>query len=104
MDDEIWEGDEFGDPLPVLDGQEPPPTAPSVARRRRRTPWSPRGGVKAGSVAGARRQALAEATGNTIDQPEQWRDELSMGNRGRASASIESGGRSHGGSGGFGLA
>src|ERR1700675_3142381 len=103
-EDEVWDGDEFGEPLPVLTGTEAPPVDLTLPRRRRRgQPWSPRGGTKVSNLSEARKAALNDATGRGRAEPDQWREEMGMGDRGRAASSLESGGRNRGSSGGFGL-
>jgi len=108
MTDEIWEGDDEGDDegdvLPVLgpDASEPPLSAARSRSRARRRPF-PRGGIPTSLAAEARRQVLAEATGKDFAEPDEWREDLAVGNRGRASSDIQRGG-DHNSASGFGLA
>jgi hypothetical protein len=99
-----WFGDDEGDELPVLgpDAPESLPVAP-VRRSKRRRQGFPGHGVPTGLASEARRQVLAEATGTDYAEPEPWREDLEMGNRGRAASSIERGGNHNSGS-GYGLA
>ena len=104
MPDETWDGDDEADELPVLgpDAHQSAPEPPR-SRRRRKGHAFPRQGIPTALRAEAQRQALAEATGKGISEPDQWREDLALGDHGRASSSIQRG-RDHGSSSGFGLA
>jgi hypothetical protein len=99
-DEEVWDGDDEEAELPVLGTTEE--VAPKPKRRRRSNTPTPRGNVPTALAGEARRAVLADATGRGPKEQDQWRSELSMGQRNRAAASLSS--RKPRSSGGFGLA
>lgn len=94
---EDWDGDEYGDELPVGD-------APIPRRRRLRTIVKGRvPGTPLADVPNARRAAIREATGRA-PREDGWRELLQSGERDKASADLFSRAPTHHSDSGFGLA
>lgn len=102
MTEETWEGDEYGDELPVA------AMADEVSPRKRR--WRPvvfeerQRGIPLPEVPAARQAALAEATGKGPPLDESWRQDLAGKKRNRASDALTSRKPTHNSGRGFGLA
>lgn len=111
MDDidefEDWDDDSAGDEFEDVDDSPADPIAtvtemvPGETKRKRVKP--PNGNTKRMNAREARRQAMREAQGRGPAAPQEWRDELAAGNRGKAAALLSKGGNHNSGS-GFGLA
>jgi hypothetical protein len=93
-----WLGDEEGEPLPVL----PAERVAAPSRRRRRLQPVPKGNTPAAAAPEVRSAALTEAQGRAPKEPEEWREQLSLGQRERAASALSRQGSQPGS--GFGLA
>jgi hypothetical protein len=97
MVEDEWNGDEEDGELPVL-GEDLP-------RHRSIRPLAlpmHRGNVKENDAAEARTAILAKATGRAHEELDEWRQQLALGQRDRAAATLSA--RRSGSGNGFGLA
>lgn len=99
MSDEVWAGDDYADEdEPKRQRRAPRPFRTLRSRMR------PRGNTKLADAPQARERVLKEATGRAEKQPEQWRQELALGNREAAASTLSAKGKTHNAGSGFGLA
>lgn len=99
-DEETWLGDDEDEELPILSEQGVTQLPPAPTGKRHRL--KPTGNVRTSMTKEKRRQVLAEATGTAFRSPDQWREELDLGNRERAASALSTRRQSNGS--GFGLA
>lgn len=113
--DEIpWDDEDDDDdedvPLPVISANGTVLAAPVVERKRGLRKRQPnlgrryKGNTKAGDASMKRDQVMREAKGTVMKDPDEWRDQLGQGDRGKAGAALYSTELTHNAGSGFGLA
>lgn len=78
--------------------------APPAAPRRRWYRRNLKGNTKTALAPAARTEVIAAATGRTTPQPEDWREQLGQGERGKAIGALTRSSHTHNSDSGFGAA
>ena len=103
---QAWEGDEYGEPLPIVTPL-PDGTSPQPTRRRRSRRFGSlvrRHNTPIGQAEEVRQRVIREAQGKVMAETPKWRQALADGKREAAAAALTEGKTTHNAGSGFGLA